>query len=814
MNILIADDNRDNLYYLSSLLEGEGHKAVSAENGAEALERLGNDVFHLIISDVLMPVMDGFQLCRECRKDSALRDIPFIFYTATYTEEADKKFGLSLGADEYIVKPMEPDDLLGVIDRVIRSKEDKGLVLTVSTSAGDDADYLAEHNRRLIQKLESKMLQLEEKQRELEKEIIDRKQAELKAKESEERFKTIFDTVNDAIFLQEIDTGVILNMNRVTCDMFGYNRSEMYGLSLEKLCADGSPPYTPDDMRQLITKATDGEPQLFEWIIRNKANEPFWVEIHMKLVHIGNKNRMLVVVRDIGRRKSIEEDLNDERLKLQTLSENAPFAMVLIDGEGRFTYVNAKFREMFGYDEVDVPDGRTWFRKAYPDDHYRKQAVGVWKEEFINVRPGEKKLKVFTVACKDGSQKTVNFIPIKLASGHHLVTCEDITEFKKLESQLRQSQKMEAIGNLAGGIAHDFNNILTTMMGYAGLLQMEIDKHSHLGLYVDQIITASQKAANLTRSLLAFSRQQPVVLNPLNINENIRSAEKLLKRLLTEDVEFRVSLAPDDMVIMADATQIDQILFNLVANARDAMPKGGMLIIETSTADIDPEFIDVHGFGETGRYVQIVVSDTGVGMNEATKEKIFEPFFSTKEVGKGTGLGLSTVYGIVKQHNGFINVYSEPGKGTTFRIYLPLVRLEASQRQEFVPVIKRGKETILVAEDNSDLRRLVREVLEKYGYKIIEAVNGEDAVEKFKKHEEVDLMIVDSVMPKKNGREVYEEVKKIRPDIKALFTSGHTKDTVLSKGIADSEVDFLPKPLSPTQLLVKVREVLDRQTGA
>jgi len=369
---------------------------------------------------------------------------------------------------------------------------------------------------------------------------------------------------------------------------------------------------------------------------------------------------------------------------------------------------------------------------------------------------------------------------------------------------------MEAIGSLSGGIAHDFNNILTTMMGYAGLLQMEMDKHNPLVRYVDQIIAASQKAANLIRSLLAFSRQQSVVLNPVNISANIGSAQSLLERLLTEDIDFQVSLAPDDIVIMADATQIDQILFNLVANARDAMPGGGRLIVGTSTTTIDRSFIDTHGFGKLGAYALITVSDTGIGMNESTKEKIFDPFFSTKEVGKGTGLGLSTVYGIVKQHNGFINVYTEPGKGTTFRIYFPLVRSEALQETGPAPETRGGTETILVAEDNADLRRLVTEVLGKHGYRIIEAVDGEDAVEKFERHNDLDLIIVDSIMPKKNGREVCEEVRKINPGVRVLFTSGHTKDTILSKGIADSEVDFLPKPISPTQLLQMVREVLDR----
>ncbi len=681
MKILIADDNTDNLYYLEVMLKGAGHEVISARNGREALDRLSGTRCDLIISDILMPAMDGFQLCRECKKREDLGAIPFIFYTATYTDEKDRKLGLGIGADEYLIKPMEPDKLLGAIDRVLAAAAGRR-----GEAFADEEDYLTEYNRRLIAKLEKKMAALEESTRELERQVVERRQA--------------------------------------------------------------------------------------------------------------------------------EEALNNERLKLKTLSDNAPFGMVLIDNKGRYTYMNSRFRDMFGYDLSDIPDGRTWFRRVYPDDRLRQEAITTWKEEIGGLSRGERKLKVFAATCADGSQKMVNFIPLKLASGDYLVTCEDITELKKLERQLHQSQKMEAIGSLAGGIAHDFNNILTTLMGYAGLLQMEMDRHDPLGLYVEQIISASQKAANLTRSLLAFSRQQPIVLNPVNINDTIRSTEKLLKRLLTEDVDFRVSLQPQDMVIMADATQIDQILFNLVANARDAMPKGGKLLIATSQTDIDERFVHTHGYGKPGAYAMVIVSDTGTGMDEATKEKIFDPFFSTKEVGRGTGLGLSTVYGIVKQHDGFINVYSEPGKGTTFRIYLPLVSFEVPREEPPEPVMQRGTETILVAEDNADLRRLVTKVLVRHGYRTIEAVDGEDAIDKHGKNKGIDLIIVDSVMPKKNGREVYEEIRKVDPGVAFLFTSGHTRDTILNRGIADSEFDFLPKPIAPFELLQMVRKVLDRKKTA
>lgn len=351
-------------------------------------------------------------------------------------------------------------------------------------------------------------------------------------------------------------------------------------------------------------------------------------------------------------------------------------------------------------------------------------------------------------------------------------------------------------------------------MGYAALIQMKMDKGSPLWPYVNQVLSASQKAADLTQSLLAFSRQQPVALFPLDMNNTVKEAKKLLRRLLTEDIEFRTSLAKDDMVVMADKSQMDQILFNLVTNARDAMPKGGILTITTAIAVIDNTFIKIHGFGEPGQYVQVNVIDTGMGMDETTRSKIFDPFFTTKEIGKGTGLGLATVYGIVKTHKGYITVESTLNQGTTFHIYLPHVGAKVDEITDTAIPIKRGKETILIAEDNEGVRNFMREVLRQYGYKTIEAVDGEDAINKFKQYNGgIDLIVIDSVMPKKNGREVYEEISRIDPHIKTLFTSGYTKDIVLDKGIEEKGIDFIAKPLSLNTFLQKVREVLDRQVA-
>ena len=509
-------------------------------------------------------------------------------------------------------------------------------------------------------------------------------------------------------------------------------------------------------------------------------------------------------------RKKAREEITREKERLKVLSDSAPFGLVLIDREGRFTYINAKFTDLFGYDLNDTPDGRTWFRRAYPDAEYRRRAIMAWIEDMAITETNERKPRVFTVACKNGVEKIMEMICSALATGDYLLTCEDITELKRLESQLRQSQKMEAVGTLAGGIAHDFNNILTSLTGYANLMQMKMDTASPLRPYLDQVLSAARKAADLTNSLLAFSRQGSVNLVPLDINSTIETTRKLLKRLLTEDIELRTALMKDDAIVMADRSQIDQILFNLVTNARDAMPQGGTLILETAIVIIDARFVKVHGFGEMGRYARISISDTGEGMDEATREKIFNPFFTTKEVGKGTGLGLATVYGIVKQHHGYITVYSEPGHGTIFRIYLPVVQMKVNEEPDTNTVIKGGNETVLIAEDDEAVRRFMREALEEYGYRTIEAIDGEDAIGQFMQHCNIDLVIVDSVMPRKNGWVVCEEIRKMDPHIKTLFTSGYTKDIVLGKGIEDYELNFIAKPLSCDDFLRKVREVLDR----
>jgi signal transduction histidine kinase len=395
----------------------------------------------------------------------------------------------------------------------------------------------------------------------------------------------------------------------------------------------------------------------------------------------------------------------------------------------------------------------------------------------------------------------------------------DVSERKKaqedrarLEAQLLQAQKMEAVGQLAGGIAHDFNNILTAIIGYASLLEIKLGADSPFKPYIDQILSSTEKSANLTSQLLAFSRKQIMSPKETDLNELMKRMGVLLKRLIGEDVEFKTCFTDTHLTAMVDRGQIEQVLLNLCTNARDAMPHGGLLAISTDVLEVDEKSKETYDLDRLGRYAVITVTDTGKGLDETTRQRIFEPFFTTKEIGKGTGLGLSIVYGIIKQHNGNVTVYSEPGKGTTFKICLPLIEHSTGTTEaEEVITSRGGTETILVVEDNEAVRTLTSHILQEVGYTVIEAVDGNDAIKRFMENKDsIKLAMLDVVMPKRSGKEVSDAIRKITSDVRVLLTSGYTADIINTKGISEEGLDFISKPITPNNLLTKVRDILDR----
>lgn len=412
-------------------------------------------------------------------------------------------------------------------------------------------------------------------------------------------------------------------------------------------------------------------------------------------------------------------------------------------------------------------------------------------------------------------QLAISTSPVFDDSGnlHRLVhTVRDITEQRKLEMHLRQSQKLESIGTLAGGIAHDFNNILTIINGYATLALMKITEDDPLLLYIHNILEAADRAAGLTRDLLLFSRKQSEERLPVDLNVLLERNGQFLKRVISEDITYEMEIHGAPLMVLANEHQFEQVLVNLATNASDAMPQGGTLKVATARFSMDSSFVAENGFGQPGPYAMITVADTGTGMDSATRQHIFEPFFTTREVGKGTGLGLAVVYGIIKQHDGYITVSSEPGRGARFSIYLPLIVEESrdAKLEQLAETVNGGTETILLAEDDELVRRLVQRILTDKGYTVIEAVDGLDAVSKFSESSKaIDLLLFDLIMPNMNGKEAWDKIRKLRPEVRVIFSSGYAPETIQQKMLLSGDVHMLAKPLSSNELLRKVRSVLD-----
>lgn len=497
---------------------------------------------------------------------------------------------------------------------------------------------------------------------------------------------------------------------------------------------------------------------------------------------------------------------------LERLIDTIPNPVFYKDIEGKYRGCNRAFEDYIGITK-DKLIGKSDY------DIAPKNLADIYfaKDKALLDNPG-KQIYESQVQYADGTIHDVVFYRASFEKADSVLgglvgVMLDITDRKRLEKQLQQSQKIEAVGHLAAGIAHDFNNILTAIIGYANLLQMKMKDDDPLKNSIDQILVLTDRAESLTKNLLTFSSDQTVALEAIDMNEVVLNLEKFLARVIGENIEFKTEISERELPVMADSSQIEQVLMNLSTNARDSMPKGGLLKIKTEMIEMDREFLDKNGYGKEGMYALISISDTGMGMDDLIKESIFEPFFTTKDVGKGTGLGLSVVYGIIKQHNGYINVESEKGKGTTFRIYLPLVkgRYGLGKPSESAAQLG-GTETVLVAEDDNEVRSLIKKLLREYGYNVIEAFDGDNAVKKFFENKDsIDLILLDIIMPKKGGKDVYREITASVPNVKAIFMSGYPSYIAFQfdKEALDNAV-FVSKPIVPTELLKKIKEVLNK----
>ncbi|HXK47618.1 MAG TPA: response regulator [Deltaproteobacteria bacterium] len=697
MKILSVDDNAANLYLMESMLRGSGYEVVSVHNGVEALQELERQPFDLIISDILMPQMDGFQLCHEVKNREALRNIPFIFYTATYTDKKDEDFALSLGASRFIVKPAEPEKFMETIAAVL-DEHARG-VLRIPEPASSGEVYLKAYNESLIHKLEQKLEQLEEVNRKLQaalrekdREIDLRQRSEDALRVSEARYRQLYDSMMDGFVGTDMD-GSIREYNEAYLRMLDCVPADVEGLRYMDLTPERWHGFEAEIIEKQVVSR--GYSDIYEKEYQRKDGTVFPVELRSYLIRDdgGNPVGLWAIVRDITERKRAEE------------------------------------------------------------------------------------------------------------------------ERKRLEAQLTQAQKMESIGTLAGGIAHDFNNILSFIIGYTELALDDDSVPDKVRDDLKGILRAGDRAKELVSQILTFCRKTDNSYSPLAIGTVVKESLKMLRSAIPSTIEIRQDIM-DLGLVLTDLTQIHQIMMNLCTNAAHAMEEnGGVLSVSLKKVYVDGEMSRRVPELPMGPYVTLAVSDTGHGMTSEVQERIFEPYFTTKEQGRGTGLGLSVVHGIVKNHEGAITCTSEPGRGTTFTVYLPMVDAVKDMKESHDErPLQTGTERILVIDDEPDLVNLARMMLGRLGYEVITKTSCAEALEVFGDDPgRFDLVITDMTMPGLTGDKVAQRLMSIRHDIPIILCTGYsehmTKELARSIGIRE----FLLKPIEMGELAKTVRKVLDER---
>ena len=628
-----------------------------------------------------------------------------------------------------------------------------------------------------------------------------------------ERYRALVMQSMDCLILHDLD-GNIQDVNERSCVTYGYSREELLSMNVGDLDPDYE---SRAETGAFYRRMEPGGTVEFEARQRSKDGRVFPVEVRLCLMEIAGEPLVQGLCRDITEKHVAHRKLMESEDRYKRLVEMLTEGIWAIDEQGRTTFVNPAMAAMLGHDVAEM-EGRKLF------DFMEEDAVAEMERHLAARRQGVAERYEFTFRSKEGEPVHVllSTRPIRGEDGVHrgsLASVVDLSEIRRveaersaMEAQLRQAQKLESVGRLAGGVAHDFNNLVMGVMGYAELCSEELGPDHPAGEWLQEIKREAKRTSNLTHQLLAFARKQTVAPQVLDLNDTVADMLKMLGRLIGEDIKLSWSPGADVSTIKMDPGQVDQILANLCVNARDAIGGVGRIEIETSGATLDEDYCAMYSEADPGEFVVLSVSDNGSGMDAETRANIFEPFFTTKPQGKGTGLGLATVYGIVKQNRGVINVYSEPGEGTTFRIYLPRHNDEAegaAGRSERVEV-RGGSETVLLVEDEDSIRRTMGLFLSKAGYTVLSAAGPVEALETAGKHEaRIDLLLTDVVMPEMNGRQLTEKLTAQRKELRVLYMSGYTANVIAHRGVLEEGVEFLSKPVSREDLLIKVRGLLD-----
>ncbi len=640
----------------------------------------------------------------------------------------------------------------------------------------------------------------------------ERLKADRKLKESEAFLSSVLNGIGEGVVVVDRNYRLI-SANNGYCRQVKIPLANLIGRTCHEISHHSSTPcYEIKDGCECAVKRCfeTGKPHRTIHTHYDNHNKAIYIETNAYplLDEGGTIGAAIETLVDVSDRLLMERHLEEVKEKYRKLYDDAPDMMQTVDRQGNILICNRTEAQALGYTPEEII-GKPF--SSFVTEENREHCA----QHFETIKNSGYCETEMTLLAKNGQH-----IPVLVKAkamhddnGACLMAdmiLRDITEKKVLEAQLVHAQKMEALGTLTGGVAHDFNNILTAIIGFSELLRLELNGDEKMRHDLQQIMAAAERGASLTQSLLAFSRKQPFRLKSANLNVIVSSLEKLLAQLVSENITLRVTLTDGVLPIMADSGQVGQVLMNLAANARDAMPAGGRLTIETQRVTMGDDFIKIHGYGSVGDYAQLTVTDNGSGMDEKTRARVFEPFFTTKGVGKGTGLGLSIVYGIITQHHGHINVYSELGKGTVFRLYIPLTEPttpESAELDDFA--VPRGSGTILVAEDDPKVRELVTLILTGYGYRVLEALNGTEAVRLFVENAaEIRLVILDAMMPVQNGKEAFLSIREMQPEIRAIFMSGYTANVIQEKMDPGEELNFISKPFAPKELLGMVARLL------